>query len=62
MFLEAKYIQARGTLVILKQTAICKLHLYSVFKLFQNTAFVFFAYLEEKLNTTDSFWVFILCY
>ena len=58
MFLEAKYIQARGTPVILKQTAT----LYSVFEVFENAAFVFFAYLKEKLNTTGSFRVFILYY
>ena len=61
MFLEEKYLQARGTPVILKQTAI-KLHLYSVFEVFENTAFVFFAYLKEKLNNAGSFRVFILYY
>ena len=40
------HIQARGTPVILKQTAMySKLHLYLVLGIFENTDFVFFAYL-----------------
>ena len=60
MFLKKKNIRKRHASYIKTVCKVCKLHLYSVFEVFENKDFVFFAYFKEKLNAASSFRVFTL--